>query len=216
MVFAFFDFDTIAKFLDFIVAAVTIGGFLCAGWKMVVKPLKGIMTKIDTLETTLNENLKTVNDRVLPVINSLSKEFSANSGKSIMDRILRIDDNTRLAELRSKLIASSLMTASMLEFDRMGNLIWCNKAFVDLTGLEFENLNGKGWLVCVEEDHRKRVVELWNESIREDIPFESEFEIKNQKNGNLTFVKCQVFPHKSVSHEKYNILGYYGTITHVV
>lgn len=200
-----FDIDDATKFMEFVVAAVPVLGFLYGGWKMVIKPIKNIFVKIENLE-------KNVTEEVLPVIQSLKHEFSENSGKSIMDRILRIDDNTRLAELRSKLIASNLLSTSILEFNKEGNLIWCNKAFAELTGLDGDDLHGRNWLMCVEEEVRNHVVKLWNESIKENIPFESEFSIKNQKNHQTKHVKCQVFPHQSLKKETNNILGYYGTI----
>jgi PAS domain S-box-containing protein len=201
-----FDIELATKILEFIIAAVPVLGLLYGGWKMIIKPIKDIVSKIEKLEK--NHEIE-----VLPVIRSLSKEFSVNSGKSIMDRILRIDDNTRLAELRSKLIASNLMTASMLEFDRMGNLVWCNKAFNELTGLETDKLLGRGWFMCVEEDDRQHVIDLWNASIVQDVPFESQFNLKNQHTGKIQDVKCQIFPHKSITNEKINILGYYGIMT---
>lgn len=194
--------------MEFAVAAVPIMGFLYGGWKMVVKPIRNIFTKIEELEKSVKE----VSKEVLPVIYSIKKEFSENSGKSIMDRILRIDDNTRLAELRSKLIASNLISTSILEFSREGNLVWCNKAFTELTGLDSDNLHGRNWLMCVDEEARNHVVKLWNESMKENIPFESEFNIKNQKTHQVKQVKCQVFPHQSLKKDVDNILGYYGTI----
>jgi hypothetical protein len=201
--------ETITKIMEFLVAFIPVCGLLYGGWKMLVKPIRNIFEKVEKLE----EKIVVVNNEVLPVIRSLSKEFSTNSGKSIMDRILRIDDNTRLAELRSKLIASNLMTACMLEFDRMGNLTWCNKAFIDLTGVDAERLYNRGWFMCVEEDERKHVIELWNDSIDQDIPFESQFALKNQLTHKIINVKCQVFPHRSITNEQLNILGYYGIMT---
>lgn len=204
-----FDIELLTKILEFIVAAIPAGGLLYGGWKMIIKPIKDIISKIDKLE----KNNEAVNKEVLPVIHSLSREFSVNSGKSIMDRILRIDDNTRLAELRSKLIASNIMTASMMEFDKMGNLVWCNKAFNQLTGLETDKLLGRAWFMCVEEDDRQHVIDLWNSSIVQDVPFESQFNLKNQETGAIQCVKCQIFPHKSITNEKTSILGYHGIMT---
>jgi PAS domain S-box-containing protein len=203
-----FDIETLTKFMEFAVAAVPVLGFLYGGWKMVIKPIRNIFKKIEELD----ENVK---KEVLPVIYSIKKEFSENSGKSIMDRILRIDDNTRLAELRSKLIASNLLSTSILEFNKEGNLVWCNKAFTELTGLDSDNLHGRNWLMCVDEETRNHVVRLWNDSIKENIPFESEFNIKNQKTHQIKSVKCQVFPHQSSKKEASEILGYYGTIVFV-
>lgn len=200
-----FDIEMVTKFMEFAIAAVPALGLLYAGWKTVIKPIRNIFKKIEELD----DNVK---KEVLPVIHSIKKEFSENSGKSIMDRILRIDDNTRLAELRSKLIASNLLSTSILEFNKEGNLVWCNKAFTELTGLDSDNLYGRNWLMCVDEEARNHVVKLWNESIKENIPFESEFDIKNQKTHQTKSVKCQVFPHLSSKKESGEILGYYGTI----
>jgi PAS domain-containing protein len=200
-----FSLEGTNKVLEFIVSAGTISGFLYVGWRMIIVPIRQMYKKLEKLDL-----------EVLPVIQSLSKEFSVNSGKSIMDRILRIDDNTRLAELRSKLIASNLITTSMLEFDKVGNLTWANKAFHNLTGLDIEQLHGNGWFVSIDEADRERVWNLWKRSIDYNIPFESEFIIKNQFTNFEKKVKCIVFPHKSMDANKENpILGFYGTIVDI-
>ena len=180
---------------------------------MIISPIRKMVNKIDRLELAV----ETVNTEVLPVIQSLSKEFSKNSGKSIMDRILRIDNNTRLAELRSKLIASNLVTTCMMEFDRLGALTWANKAFINLTGLDIDDLKANGWFVAILESDRARVWTLWMHSIASNIPFESEFTIKHQVTNLEKDVKCIVFPHKSIDiSAEHPILGYYGTIIEVI
>lgn len=208
-----FDLSNINQIFEFVIGASTVGGALYGGWKMVIQPIKKVIGKIDKMEKAI----ECVNLEVLPVIQSLSKEFSKNSGKSIMDRILRIDDNTRLAELRSKLIASNLIATSMIEFDKLGNLIWANKAFINLTGLDLEQLRTNGWFLTINEDEREHVWKLWRHSIDSNIPFESEFEIKNQLNNIQKNVKCTVFPHKSMDISAgHPILGYYGTIIETI
>lgn len=211
-----FDLENLNKVLEFCTYVIGLGGFLYGGWRMIITPIKKIYKKIENIEENTKSNNKIIHEEVLPVIQSLSKEFSKNSGKSIMDRILRIDDNTRLAELRSKLIASNLMTTSMLEFDKSGNLTWANKAFINFTGLDLDQLKNKGWFVCISEDHREHVHSLWKHSMESNIPFESEFSIKNQITNHEKTVKCIIFPHKSIDSSIDNpILGYYGTVVEV-
>ena len=206
------NIDDFNKGFEFIIGAITICGFLYGGWKWIIRPIKSIYAKMENLEVVI----QCVNNEILPVIQSLSKEFSKNSGKSIMDRILRIDDNTRLAELRSKLLASNILTTSMVEFDKNGNLIWANKAFLNITGLDLEQLKGNGWFVCIDESQRARVWTLWKHSIDTDIPFESEFLIKNQIFDDEKSVKCIVYPHKSIDSSIENpVLGFYGTVIEV-
>jgi PAS domain-containing protein len=211
-----FELDNVNKILEFFSYIVGLGGFLYGGWKMIIYPIKKIYKKIDNIESSTENNNKIVHEEVLPVIRSLSKEFSKNSGKSIMDRILRIDDNTRLAELRSKLMASNFLTACLVEFDKSGNLTWANKAFINFTGLDLEQLKVNGWFVCIDEEDREHVWGLWRHSIESNIPFESEFNIKNQSTNNIKHVKCTIFPHKSIDSSIENpILGYYGTISEI-
>jgi PAS domain S-box-containing protein len=211
-----FELESVNKVLEFITYAIGLGGFLYGGWKMIIAPIKKIYKKIDNIEENTKSNNKLIHEEIFPVIQSLSKEFSKNSGKSIMDRILRIDDNTRLAELRSKLMASNFLSASMVEFDKSGNLVWANKAFINFTGLDLDQLKANGWIVCISEDDREHVWGLWRHSIESNIPFESEFNIKNQSTNHTKHVKCTIFPHKSIDSSMENpILGYYGTIVEI-
>lgn len=205
-----FNLENVNKILEFVVSGGTIIGFLYGGWKMIIVPIRNLCASVQKMESTQTSE-------VLPVINSIKNQFSVNSGKSIMDRISRIDDNTRLAELRSKLIASNLVTTCMLEFDKSGQLVWANKAFLDITGLQLEQIRNNEWFVCVSEEDRERVWNLWKHSLDSKIPFESEFEIKNQINHSHKNVKCVVHPHKSIANTPDGgILGYYGTIVEMI
>lgn len=199
----------INSIFEFIIGIVTVGGFVYGLWKVLVLPVKAIYNKIEELESAM----KCVNTEILPVIRSLDLEFTKNSGKSIMDRILRIDDNTRLAELRSKLIASALVSASMCEFDKHGSLNWANKAFLCLVGMDSEQIKGNGWFVAIDENVRAKVWSLWRHSIESGIPFESEFIVKNQITHSESLVKCLVYPHKSTENMQGPALGYYGSIS---
>jgi len=196
--------------LEIFVASITIIGGIISLWKFFLVPafvkyIKEPISKINKIDETTN----IINEEILPVIRSLNKEFSKNSGKSISDRILRIDDNTRLSELRTKLLASNMVTTGILEFDKNGQLIWANKAFLNMIGLELEQVKYNGWAIGIEEEERDKVWKLWMNSIANNIPFESEFLLKNQSNNNSNQVKCTILPHKSVDG---SILGYHGTV----
>lgn len=205
-----FDLEGVNRILEFVVSGGTIIGFLYGGWKWIIIPIRNLCSSVENMQ-------KLQATEVLPVINSIKNQFSVNSGKSIMDRISRIDDNTRLAELRSKLIASNLVATSMLEFDKYGELLWANKAFLDTTGLQLEQIKNNGWFVCVSEEDRERVWNLWKHSLESKIPFESEFQIKNQTTNVCKQVKCVVHPHKSITNTPDGgILGYYGTIVETI
>jgi PAS domain-containing protein len=202
-----FDLQTMNSILEFLISTGTVIGVLFAGWKMIVSPTKKMYNTIQKMSKQFTD--------ILPTVEFIKKEFSVNSGKSIMDRISRIDDNTRLAELRSKLIASNLVTTCMIEFDKSGELIWANKAFLNVTGLDLEQAKNNGWFLSIDENDRERVWNLWKHSLDSKIPFESEFVIKHYSENTARYMKCVVHPHKTIANTSDNILGYYGTIVEI-
>jgi PAS domain-containing protein len=202
-----FNLQTMNSILEFLISTGTVIGVLFAGWKMIVSPAKKMYNTIQKMSKQFTD--------ILPTVEFIKKEFSVNSGKSIMDRISRIDDNTRLAELRSKLIASNLVTTCMIEFDKSGELIWANKAFLNVTGLDLEQAKNNGWFLSIDENDRERVWNLWKHSLDSKIPFESEFVIKHYSENTARYMKCVVQPHKTIANTSDNILGYYGTIVEI-
>lgn len=185
-----------------VVAIIAIGSFLWGGWKMLIQPIKKIIKTQETLE-------KTINETVLPLINSLDKELSKNGGKSIKDQINRIDDAVSLAELRSKMIASNLITTGAYECDADGRCTWVNKAYAEMFGLTSEEAYGNGWLSSVDEAERIEVWKKWLESIALDIPYETEYTVFNHRNNTKFRVRTVAVAHKSVDRK---ILGFYGTV----
>ena len=192
----------IQSILESLVALGAIGGFLWGGWKMLIQPIKKIIKTQETLE-------KTINEKILPSIVSLEKELSKNGGKSIKDQINRIDDAVALAELRSKMIASNLITTGAYECDAEGRCTWVNKAYCEMFGLTNEEAKGNGWLASVDELERIEVWKKWLESIALDIPYETEYMVSNHTNNTKFRVRSVAVAHKSVDRK---ILGFYGTV----
>jgi PAS domain S-box-containing protein len=195
--------------LEVIIALVTLFGVIVSIWKFLVRPIKDILALQKTLTTEIQGIKKTNEESVLPMINSFYREFSSNGGKSIKDQITRIDDNTRLSELRSKLVATTLLTTGSFECSPDGLLTWGNKALCDLLGLSYDELLGKGWLSAVDEEERADVWFQWMENVENGIPHESIFTVNNQKTGESFLCRSNAFTHKTIDGR---ILGYYGTI----
>jgi PAS domain S-box-containing protein len=199
--------------LEIIIALIALGSTIWGGWKLIIKPIKTLL-ELQKAQTLKLEWIDTkMNNLVLPIINSLEKEFSKNGGKSIKDQINRIDDAVSLAELRSKMIASNLLSTGAFECDAAGNYTWANKAACDMFGLSFEEFIGKGWLTSVIDDERANVWKTWIEAINLDIPYEVEYTIVNRQTHVSFRVRVVAIPHKTVDKK---ILAYYGTIVKVV
>jgi PAS domain S-box-containing protein len=202
--------------VEVIIGLITIAAAFISIWKFMVKPLKDILSLQKSQSTHLTQlsneiqGLKDTNkESILPMINSFYREFSTNGGKSIKDQITRIDDNTRLSELRSKLVATTLLTTGSFECSPDGLLTWGNKALCDLLGLSFDELLGKGWLSAVDEEERANVWFQWMENVENGIPHESVFTVNNRKTGESFRCRSNAFTHRTVDGR---ILGYYGTI----
>jgi len=199
--------------IEILVGLVTLIGVLWGGWKLIITPIRKIL---DFTKNHVDEQAaicKTLNEEVLPIINSLKNEFSKNGGKSIKDQINRINDAVSLAELRSKMIANNLITTGAYECAPNGECTWVNKALCDMFGLTFEDCLGSGWLSGVLGDDRAYVWKQWNESIALDIPYEAEYTVMNHNTKKRFRVRTTAVAHKSIDGK---VLGFYGTIVRLV
>ena len=195
--------------IEILVGLVTLSGVLWGGWKLIISPIRKILDYQKNHEKEQNEIRKTLNEEVLPVINSLSKEFSKNGGKSIKDQINRINDAVSLAELRSKMIASNLLTTGAYECNAAGEYTWVNKALCEMLGLTYNECLGNGWLSGITGIDRADIWKHWMESIELDIPYEAEYTVQNHITNKKIKIRSSAISHKSIDGK---ILGYYGTM----
>lgn len=176
--------------------------------KRVFKPFNQTMKKVDNLST----NFDSISAQIVPVVTSLQREFEINSGKSIKDRITRIDETVQLAELRSKLVAAN-MPIGVYECNPQGEWIWVNKSLCDLFGIDSNEMMGRGWLLGVDPEERGEVWSKWISDITSDIPYEHEYTARNTETGEKFIVRSVVVAHRATG--SHSILGYHGTITRI-
>lgn len=197
--------EDIQTYLEIGVAALSILGFLYGGWKMVITPIKKATAKLDKLDLLV----ATINDDILPVIQSLHREFSKNSGKSIKDQITRIDNNTKVSDSRIRLIATNLVSTGLFECDASGMYTWVNKALSDMFGLEREEMLENGWISAIVAEDRNRVWKNWTECVAQHIPYEEEYTVFNRKTNEEFSVRVVAIANKN---DYGQILSYLGTI----
>lgn len=195
--------------LEIFIALTAVASTIYGIYEWIAKPIKNIAKEIDTHGTKINELSSLVDSKVLPIIDSLHREFSVNSGKSIKDQMNRIDNITRLAELRSKLIAGSLLSTGAYECDEVGNCTWTNLALQNLFGLSSEEMLGNGWLVAIDDSDRADVWLSWQNSIKLGIPYEIVYTVNNRKTNQTFKCRASAITHKAIDGK---ILGYYGTV----
>lgn len=206
--------DGVANILEIVVSIVTINGLIYGVFHKFVK--KPVMAKynylVDTLQSTniiAKEVQQAMSEKVVPFMHSFGDEFSTNSGKSIKDRITRIDNALKREELRNKLLADSLLTIGAYECDAEGDCVWANRTLCEMFGMSFSDMLGNGWLSAICEPDRKRVWKDWLENIQLDIPYDSVYNVCNVESGEQYSCRSHAIAHRDI---KGNILGYYGTV----
>jgi len=207
-----FDLDLGVKIAEFTVYALSIGATAWGGLKYIISPIKNFVKDIRDL-TKRADNITTVMEkRVIPFIDSMTHEFSPNSGKSIKDRINRIDESMRLSELRAKQVADNIMATGIIEFNEKGEVIWANKGVIEILGMSSDELLGKGWLSAIVEEQRIHTWEEWQKNIQYGMRFQSELTIVNKKTKKQYDILVDIVAHHSLDG---NTTAYYGTVVRI-
>jgi PAS domain S-box-containing protein len=202
----------LGTFTGLITSIISIAGFLWGGWKLIIAPIKKVNGLLTSNSAKLNKALDTIDNDLLPFMKSMTAEFSKNSGKSIKDQLTRIDENTKLSDLRIKLIATNLVSTGTFECDSTGKTVWVNKALAEIFGLEREEMLDNGWLTAVHDDERADVWADWIYSLNNKIPYESEYTVYNRKTNTIFKVRVVAIANKTDTGK---ILGYFGTVVKV-
>jgi PAS domain S-box-containing protein len=207
------DLSNWNNIVQILVGLATLGGGIYGFYRLIKK---SFMLAIRVVSATrchlekVNSLTDKLNNTVFPIVESLSKEFSLNSGKSIKDQINRIDDLVRLSELRSKLLASSFSHVGIYECDASGKFTWVNEALCDIWGMASQDILGNGWLHAIEDDGREDALEKWMNSIKNDIPYDTIYTLINQKTKEKIKIRTTSIANKTIEGK---ILGYYGQVT---
>ena len=189
---------------------ITVIAVLWTGWKWIVKPFKKHYEDIHTNFKELKNISVAVTTQIIPVIDSLNKQFPASGGKTIKDQLTRINDNLRMADLRNKLLSDNILSTGIYECDANGDCLWANKTLCDLFGLSLEEMLGAGWLSGIAADEREHVWNKWKKAIELDIPYETEYTVVNIKTREHIRVRTTAIVYRAEFDKK--VLGYYGTI----
>lgn len=195
-----------------ITSLISIAGFLWGGWKFIIAPITNVKKLLTDNSVKLSKACDTIDNDLLPFMKSMTAEFSKNSGKSIKDQLTRIDENTKLSDLRIKMIATNLVSTGTFECDATGKTVWVNKALAEIFGLEREEMLDNGWLAAVHDNERADVWQDWVYSLTNKIPYESEYTVYNKKSNTVFKVRVVAIANKTDTGK---ILGYFGTVVKV-
>lgn len=188
------DFTYFQPRIDVIIAALTLMGILYKFGRMFYGFLKNQINAI-----------RKVHDQ----IDIIFKEITPNGGGSIKDKINQMSDqmntNTVMTEkifLRQRWILDN-RDEPIFESSDDGTCIWVNKPYLKLIKQDYGYVLGNGWKNCIHEEDRERVINLWNDCIKDGRMYEDEYRIIDST-GKSIRVECV-----SVKTDKH---GYIGSI----
>ncbi len=139
----------------------------------------------------LNKALGTIDNTLIPFMNSIQKEFNVNSGKTLKDQLTRIEDNLMLNDARIKTFTMNFSEIGFYECDPAGRCVWVNRAMSEIWGREKQELLGAGWLSGILEDDREEVWDKWQYSIIHRTPYEADYTIINAESNERIKVRTR-------------------------
>jgi len=116
-------------------------------------------------------------------------------------------DKLRISEQRYSSLASSA-PVGIFRTDVLGNYLYVNNCWCQITGIEKEAALGNRWLQGLHSEDRDRIFWEWEQSIKQNLPFSVEYRFQHP-DGRVIWVEG-----KSVAEQDSNgdIVGYIGTI----
>lgn len=188
-------------------AAVT---FFIGIHKFIVKPFKSLNSLLGINSEKLNKTLNLIDSKIVPFMESIEKEFAINSGKTIKDQLVRIEDNLMVNDMRVKALNMNNSAVGMYECDEKGACVWLNDVVAEIWGREKHDLLDSGWLTGISSEEREEVWEKWLYSVTHHIPYEDRYTVVNAKSGEEIKIETTALCLKGSSGK---VLAYLGTVT---
>lgn len=140
-------------------------------------------------------------------IDRIFEEITPNGGKSIKDKIDKIDvDLTQVGE-RLRAYLSDTKEAHF-ETDAEGNCTRVNRTYTRLVERETSEVLGHGWHNCVYQPDREKVIEAWQDAVDDDRELTIKF--------NFETPSGKIIPVRGTSYKMTNdegeVIGYLGKI----
>lgn len=164
------------------------------------------------------EERVTRHDGVVRTFNTIKAPIRDRSGRvEMLVSVCRDISDRKLAEQaleeseKRYMALAEAAPVGIFRNDIVGDMIYANPRWSEITGLSFEAGLGSGWLDCVHPDWRDRLLQEWKHIVEEGSHHFVESCLQ-MPDGSLKWVYCQAQPEKDVEG---NIIGYVGTLTDI-
>ena len=138
-------------------------------------------------------------------VNYITAELKPNGGNSLRDQVNYIKRAVDKIDQR-QLNFFHFDPHGIVETDAQGNLIWANRAYLDMVKRHPEEVANQGWRNVISEDDRERVVREWNYAVKDCRDFFSRFNIVDS-NANPIKVEARCL---AMRDDDGKLLGHLG------
>jgi PAS domain S-box-containing protein len=122
----------------------------------------------------------------------------------------RAEDALREQEERFRTLADNIAQLAWMA-DREGRIIWCNRRWLDYTGLDAAAMAGDGWQQAHHPDHLERVEAKIRRCFEDEEPWEDTFPLRG-KDGRYRWFLSRALP---IHDEAGELVRWIGTNTDV-
>ena len=182
--------------------------------------MKYLFNRLNESFDTFNrffENAAVRNEKIDSTrVNFLEFRTLSGSANKMVDERLLIEEKRKLAEKTLQKSEkrfynmASVSPSGIFQMNKHGALSYCNKRFKDIMNIDKENISKRIWINVIYPDDRGRIVDAWEKSIREQIPFNHEYRIQHDEN-TLKWVLCNAVPEFEGGRYK----GFIGVFTEI-
>lgn len=200
---------------EIIVISVAVGTFIGAlvtGLILFYKaPGEKRKTAADTHKTEA-ETEKTKADTVLSLMKEIDQLRNKLTDFINTEMVSKKElENFRRILKQIEIILRDFLTMSRVaywEADVEGKFTFCNRAWVELTGLSFDESLGDGWQNCLHEDTRLKVFREWMNAVRSsDDSKPIRFQIQNTLTGEVSECESTFYIVVNADSSVYKLIG---------
>jgi len=126
----------------------------------------------------------------------------------------QVDSSPEALAARGASILQTLASVSpvgILRTDVKRRCIFVNKKWCEMSGLTSDQSSGLGWLRAFHPDDRHRIFQEWEEAVRENRPYRSEYRFR-RPDGTEIWIQGQAVAEHD---EQGNLIGHIGTTTDI-
>lgn len=150
--------------------------------------------------------------RSMDLSDSLHERFGHGKAQELATELHAGHVDGAVREVRLALLERRTSAAIYVCNSVTGECTYANVELAELYGLDAADFAGAGWLSAIDSEERADVWQRWQHAVKEHIPYECEYNVKNQRTGEEFRVFTKAYPARLRTGQ---IVWYVGTVERV-